>query len=264
MCFETLFRTKLWHFICNFVGMKKTIVFFAVALVALASCSKKDDPAPAPVANFTFTGDNNFAPSKISFTSTSTNAAFFAWDFGDDTKGVGQTTTHVYTIGKTFTVRLTATNSEGMQTTISKTVTVKPVPTKMILSSVLVEQLPLVRADGSAWDSGSGPDPYFKVSDAAGTNYFKSKFFADVVAANFPLTYTGEGVPNTTAFPLSFTALDFDYTLEFWDYNTVTDTKMIATAFKVRSAMPTDGSPYPDKVKFTGSSASFTINISWQ
>lgn len=242
----------------------KKILTLAFALVALASACSKKDPVPAPVANFSITGDNNFAPNKVTFTSNSSNAVLLNWDFGDGSSAVGEVVTHVYTTGKTYTVTLTANNSDGQKNIITKTATVKPLPTKMILNSVVLEQLPLVKPDGSAWDTGSGPDPYFKISDAAGTEYFKSKYFADVLASSFPLTYVGQGVPNTTAFPITFSALDFDYTLEIWDYNTITDNRMAIANFKIRTYMPTDGSPYPDKIKFTNTNTSLTINIAWQ
>jgi hypothetical protein len=84
------------------------------------------------------------------------------------------------------------------------------------------------------------------------------------LASNFPLTFNGVGVPNTVSFPLTFEALDFAYTLEFWDDNVGIDSYMTGTNFKVRNYMPTDGSIYPSTVKFTGTGVSFTLNISWQ
>jgi hypothetical protein len=236
--------------------MKKTIFIFIMA-VAFA-CSKKD-PAPLAVANFTITGDNNFAPNKVTFTSTSTNAQELIWDFGDGKQDQGPTVDHVYTTGKTFTVTLTVTNIEGAKNIISKTVTVKPVPTKMVLNSVLVEQLPLVKPDGSAWDNGSGPDPYFFITDGANLVY-ASPYFPDVIAANFPLTYTGQGLPK------EITSLDATLKITFADYNgtLLSPVNMAFADFKIRSSMPIDGSLYPEKIKFTGSSLSFTLNITWQ
>jgi PKD repeat protein len=234
-----------------------------ILLIGIAFSCIKEEPAPAAIADFTVTGDKNFAPLKVTFLSTSTNASVDIYDFGD---GVttdyppNATVTHVYATAKVYSVTMKSRNEDGVPSApISKSVTVLPPPTKMTITSVVADALPLVRTDGSAWDSGSGPDPYFKISDTTGTNYFTSGYYPDVVTADFPLTY------NVTAgFPQTLTALDYTYTLEFWDHNTVTDSKMASVNFAVRNYMPTDGSLYPPSIKFAETSFSYTLNISWQ
>ncbi|KAK3582489.1 hypothetical protein CHS0354_024036 [Potamilus streckersoni] len=62
-----------------------------------------------PVANFTV------AHNKLSatFTNTSTNAASYSWNFGDGNSSVATNPTHTYSTDGTYSVTLTATNSQG-------------------------------------------------------------------------------------------------------------------------------------------------------
>lgn len=84
-------------------------------------------------------------PPLVSFTKTVTNltASFnasgttdvdsfitsYAWLFGDGHTGTGITTSHTYSVGGTYTVRLTATDNLGMSASVSHSVTVSaPAP----------------------------------------------------------------------------------------------------------------------------------------
>jgi PKD repeat protein len=81
-----------------------------------------------PVANFTITGDNGYAPCQVIFTNSSTNATTYYWEFGDLTISTEKNTSHTYTTGGTFLVKLTAIGESGTNF-ITKTVTINnPVP----------------------------------------------------------------------------------------------------------------------------------------
>jgi len=54
---------------------------------------------------------SGIAPLTVQFYDLSTNATSWAWDFGDGTTSTEQDPIHTYTIGGTFTVKLTASNS---------------------------------------------------------------------------------------------------------------------------------------------------------
>jgi PKD repeat protein len=97
---------------------------------------------PAAVANFAFSPANPALNQDISFTASGTivpgpgggpgggpgvnpiQGATYAWDFGDGTVGNGQTATHRYTRGGTFTVRLTVTSTAGLAATTTRQITV--------------------------------------------------------------------------------------------------------------------------------------------
>src|SRR6478609_8047179 len=105
--------------------MKKLITILLIGIAF--SCSKKD-PAPTAIANFTVSGDNNFAPLKVTFTSTSTNADNDNYDFGDGASGdypPDGPITHVYTTAKVYSVTMKSKNKDGVYgPPISKTVTI--------------------------------------------------------------------------------------------------------------------------------------------
>jgi PKD repeat protein len=59
------------------------------------------------------------APLTVQFYDLSTNATSWAWDFGDGTTSTEQDPIHTYTTGGTFTVKLTASNSDSSDSRVS-------------------------------------------------------------------------------------------------------------------------------------------------
>jgi PKD repeat protein len=93
-------------------------------LSILASVAGSLAPA-APAASFSASTANPAAGSLVLFTDTSGGApASWSWDFGDGTTATEQNPGHVYASTGSFTVRLTATNATGSNsTTMDLTVT---------------------------------------------------------------------------------------------------------------------------------------------
>jgi PKD repeat protein len=68
----------------------------------------------ASEANFTANITNGHAPIAVKFTDTSTGTpANWIWDFGDGGTSTEQNPTHIYTAERTYTVKLTVSNSLG-------------------------------------------------------------------------------------------------------------------------------------------------------
>jgi len=86
----------------------------------------KDPEIPAPIADFTISNATPVGAEVVTFTSTSTNAAEFSWDFGDGS--VTPTTpnaTHAYANGGAFVVTLTVKDvTKTLSSTKTMTVTV--------------------------------------------------------------------------------------------------------------------------------------------
>ena len=75
-----------------------------------------------PVAGFTASNVSNCAaPITTTFTNTSTNAATYAWDFGDGGTSATASPTHTYTTAGSYTVRLIATSAGGCKDTTIQT-----------------------------------------------------------------------------------------------------------------------------------------------
>lgn len=79
--------------------------------------------AVPPSVNFSFTGDNKEANDTVTFNNTTSNATSYLWDFGDGLTSTLSNPVHIYTLGGTYTVKLTATGSGGNGTK-SSTLTV--------------------------------------------------------------------------------------------------------------------------------------------
>lgn len=73
----------------------------------------------APTAGFTWSVP---VVNQYSFTSTSTNATVYAWDFGDATSSTAQNPMHVYILNGTYTVTLIATSADGCTDTTSQVI----------------------------------------------------------------------------------------------------------------------------------------------
>ncbi len=80
----------------------------------ITSCSKDDEEKTvAPVASFQFEVDETTGL-EVTFTNYSKDAASYAWDFGDGTGTSNEANpVYSYTLGGTYTVVLTVTNSAG-------------------------------------------------------------------------------------------------------------------------------------------------------
>ena len=88
---------------------------------------------PPPVAGFTGTPTNGFAPLQVVFTDTSTGSITnWLWDFGDGhsiTNSVADNVPHTYAAGS-YTITLTVTGAEGTNTmTGTNYVVASPTPT---------------------------------------------------------------------------------------------------------------------------------------
>jgi|GEM_PF-364288 len=77
-----------------------------------------NDPAIAPVVNFTANMTSGSAPLAVAFNDTSTISPYaWSWDFGDGTTSDERSPVHTYTAGGNYTVTLTATNCIGSNST---------------------------------------------------------------------------------------------------------------------------------------------------
>jgi hypothetical protein len=141
------------------------IIFLSI--VTLYSCKKDDsnEEVPEPTADFTYTGANVFAPANVSFSSNSTNANSYQWDFGDNNTSNIENPSHIYIYGGTYTVTLKVTG-EGGTKTATKTINITNKPTKCKIKRLYVNTMPFIDpSTGSGWDSNDGPDVFFRLLD---------------------------------------------------------------------------------------------------
>jgi PKD repeat protein len=110
--------------------MKNTWNKAAWAVVAgpllFTACKKNDKgelSGPMPQASYTMSAPKTVGlTSQVTFTSTSTDACLYQWDFGDGTIGSGQTVTHTYQAGGTLKTQLIVSGRGGSSTTAQNVV----------------------------------------------------------------------------------------------------------------------------------------------
>lgn len=85
------------------------ITLFAGLGIFITSCS---DDETLPVASFTSAATELV----VAFTSTSTDATSYSWDFGDGNTSTDENPSNTYAAAGTYTVKLTATNDDGSDT----------------------------------------------------------------------------------------------------------------------------------------------------
>ena len=115
--------------------MKKPYVLIAILtmLLLVTACpgpDNDDSPDPTieyPTASFSYKCDDCRIGDTVQFTSSSSKAETFDWDFGDGNSSQEENPEHVYTVMGTYTVQLTVSNEDGSDD-LSKSVSIKGPP----------------------------------------------------------------------------------------------------------------------------------------
>jgi len=81
-----------------------------------------------PVADFTANPVSGCVPLNVSFTNTSTNTSFQAWNFGDGNSSTQFSPSHTFTSAGSYTVKLYVENANGCADSIAQIITVYPLP----------------------------------------------------------------------------------------------------------------------------------------
>ncbi len=107
----------------------KQLKFWSIALIAMlfiTSCDveKEKEKENKLEASFVFTPLNPKINEVVKFTSTSKNASYYEWDFGDGNTSSYENPEHTYTSEGTFEVQLTVSNKAEESLSVSKTIEV--------------------------------------------------------------------------------------------------------------------------------------------
>jgi PKD repeat protein len=101
------------------------LVVNILTLLAIFSCKKTENTTPPPVVNkkpkadFSFTSKNQGSlPDTVNFTSTSTDATSFSWTFDDGNTSTIANPQNIYSLVKTYNVKLIVTNQYGSDSII--------------------------------------------------------------------------------------------------------------------------------------------------
>ena len=92
------------------MSFQKFVLFSGVLLFLMSSCGK-------PIAQFSYSGDKNPAPTQIQFQNQSKKAESYEWNFGDGKGSLDESPSHEYKSSGTFTVELMAKKGNKTVTT---------------------------------------------------------------------------------------------------------------------------------------------------
>lgn len=158
-------KTRYVHTL-QFSKSIRLIPFAIVSLVvvSISSC-KKDNSEPAtPFIGITVENKFKTQPDTVKFIANSTIPCSYSWNFGDGSSDeTGETVTHIFDIGYYY-VTLTATSDANKTASVLKGVNTSKYK-RAVINNVKFSQLPLLKPDGSPWDSdGTRPDVFCEIS----------------------------------------------------------------------------------------------------
>lgn len=219
----------------------------ALFLIVLGCSKSSDTPKPpAPVLNFTFSGNTNPAPALVTFINSSTNATSYSWNFGDGFSSTEANPTHVYKTGGTYTVQLDAFNTTSSGTSeslTSKTITVANANSKMNIATMQLVTLP----------TSTSFTGYFKITDATNTNLFTSAN-TTINPATFPYSWT-------LAVPFVCSDITKTYLIQIWKVGVLSDTQIGITGVTPNLYIDNTGvNSYPKTLSLPASNGT-TMNL---
>jgi PKD repeat protein len=122
------------YYLCRILGecMRSGLAVLVCGLVLLTGCGSSSPTVQPPVANAggSYTGTVGTAVSFSGAASTDpqNQTLTYAWNFGDNSTGIGVSPTHTYAVAGTYTVSLTATNTSNLSNTATSKATITPGP----------------------------------------------------------------------------------------------------------------------------------------
>ena len=159
--------------------------------------SKTVQVAPLPTASFTANPAYGCTqPLTVSFTNTSTGAATYLWDFGDNTTSTSASPSHTYTSNGTFQVTVTAVSAAGCSTTSAITpVRVGPATVSLGINGNTCSNVPLaftaavtpaIPGTSYSWNFGDGTPVVTTTTGSATHAYAAAGTYTVQVTATLP------------------------------------------------------------------------------
>ena len=119
---------------------------------------KKEEEKVLPTASFTYAPADIMQYDEVQFTSTSTDTDSYLWDFGNSLTFTDANPKVTFMTSGTGTVKLTATNGDGSNTT-EQTITVNPPDNYYMLDDTKF----IISTDFFWYLSSMGGDPYLRL-----------------------------------------------------------------------------------------------------
>ena len=194
--------------------MARIFCSLTVVIFALSGCKK--DIGPDPIAGFSvnpYNLDSDMSSIRVGvyddflLVNGSENAESYVWDFGDGTTSSEKNASVRYTTAGTYTLRLTATSSDGRKTVVSKVVKVVSPIAKQVLVTSLNPESALGFTSTSRYPTGDKLNVWVEILRAAPNQQYSLSAFGNPDA---PLIYKTSVVTyvDGAKMPLSFDISD--------------------------------------------------------
>jgi PKD repeat protein len=234
--------------------------FILFLLLAVVSSCSKDSSHPAPIADFTITGNNAHAPASIYFQNISTHAESYLWEFGNGVSSGQTSPSYTYNSSGSYNVKLTATGPGGVSTT-SKVVTIQNEITNCRIVSITVNSMPFTDGSGFTWDSPSGsspigPDVYYKIGYGTGTIYYDG--IADILNE---MTFNDLPIGWTLPIPFEITPLNLYRNIYIYDYDSPSGSQLIG-GVNFNPSISVTG--YPSTATINDQFITITLGLEWE
>ena len=196
------------------------------------------------------------APSLVTFTNSSLNATTFSWDFGDGESSTDENPTHLYAEGGNYNVSLTANGEDNQVNIISKTVSIDEVPSKLKITNLVVNTMPMTDSNGSNWDILDGPDVLYKILQGT-VGLSASSSQDNLTVSDFPLAFT-EG------FPIELGNLIAEHSIVLEESDLFSTTEIGSLTFTPSTYMPVDEtSEYPNNITLGDATLEVVLSVEW-
>ena len=238
------------------------IAVLVTGFLALNGCDVTDDKHPeGPVADFSWS-DENLGPSVLAFHNLSANADRFVWCFPGGLSSTVSDPVFGFSGSGIQSVTLIAFESASSRVdSLTRTITI--MPSRFLLDSVIVEQIPFKSPMGEGWDGLTGPDLYYLLYKHSGM-YEAGSFlypFEDLRQEQLPVgwkyTYNGYFLSDW----------DYDYRIDVLDKDNNNSDRTYQTligsvSFRVRDLIENHG--FNRSFTFNDDSLRVRIVVKWE
>ncbi len=192
----------------KFIKTGSILVLVLALALTFDGCKKET----LPTASFTYEPSDVMQYEQVQFTSTSKDANSYLWDFGNQQVSTEESFMVTFMTAGDVTVKLTATNGDGSNST-QQTITVNPPDNHYMLDDTKFA----ITTDFFWFQSSMGGDPYLRlITDVPGQDTVQDllKLYPNKGIEELSQTYPWSDSGDVGTYDLGYTA-DYDGTLNY-------------------------------------------------
>ena len=183
-------------------------------------------PNQPPSVSFSYSPENPRAGTTVNFTANANDpdgeVASYSWDFNGDgaQDASGPNPSFEFPSQGTYGITLEVTDNEGAVDSASQSISVAQQYTRVRITKVVIEDMPFTDENGQGWDSESGPDVYFAVSNLTEGEFITaSNTLQDIGPSSLPVSPSGG--------EFTIDTLSDDYAIDLFDEDSFSNDEFI-------------------------------------